>query len=171
MQRSESTHGLRDRRVGRLRKRGAKVGLLSYRRIGTVRQGFHVGRKVSDPINLMLWQKNGAKFRQVKSLVGSVLYATEVEVERVDVHVGFHRRAPKKQEPPPKERLRALLVEQSGVMIIKFLSVERGIIKSRTNRLIFHSERNETRKAEKRPRVRADRNSENACRICQTASG
>ena len=51
------------------------------------------------------------------------LYATEVEIERVNVDVGFHWRAPKKQEPLPKERLRALLDEQSGVMMTKVLTI------------------------------------------------
>jgi len=55
-------------------------------------------------------------------LYGGALYATEVEIERVNIHVGLHWRAPKKQEPPPKERLRAQLFEQSGVMMNKLLS-------------------------------------------------
>jgi hypothetical protein len=79
----------------------------------------------------MARQKDAAKFRQVKPLVGGAFYATEVEVERVDVYVGFHRRAPKKQEPPPKERLRALLVKQSGVMMTKFLPVAWAVVKLR----------------------------------------
>jgi hypothetical protein len=35
----------------------------------------------------------------------------------------------KKQEPPPKERLRALLVKQSGVMMTKVLPVASVVFK------------------------------------------
>ena len=88
-----------------------------------------MGRKILDPLDLMLRQQDGAKFRQVKPLVGGALYATEVKVERVNVHIGFHCRVLKKQEPPPKERLRALLVEQSGVMMTEFLPVAWVVVK------------------------------------------
>ena len=105
----------------RKRAQGTKIELLSGGSVGTIRQGPNVGRKIFDPLDLMLRQQDGAEFRQVKPLVGGALNATEVKVERVNVHVGVHRRAPKKQEPPPKERLRALLLEQSGEMMTEFL--------------------------------------------------
>ena len=111
------------------RSERTEIELLSCRSIGTAGQGLDVGRKVLNPLDLMLWQQDRAKFRQVKPLVGGALYATEVKVERVNVHVGFHCRAPKKQEPLPKERLRALLVEQSGVMMTEFLPVVWGVVK------------------------------------------
>ena len=114
------------------RSQCAKIDLLSCRSIRTVRQGLDVGRKVLNPLDLMPWQKDAAKFRQVKPFVGGALYATEVEIERVNVHVGFHWRAQKKQEPPPKERLRALLVKQSGVMMTRFLPVAWAVVKSVT---------------------------------------
>jgi len=113
------------------RSQCAKIDLLSCRGIRTVRQGLDVGRKILNPLDLMPWQKDAAKFRQVKPFVGGALYATEVEIERVNVHVGFHWRAQKKQEPPPKERLRALLVKQSGVMMTRFLPVAWAVVKSR----------------------------------------
>ena len=88
-----------------------------------------MGRKVLDSLDLMLRQQDAAKPRQVQPLVRGVLYAAEVEVERVNVHVSFHWRAPKKQEPSPKERLRALLWKQSGVMMLNLLSNKSAIVK------------------------------------------
>jgi hypothetical protein len=88
-----------------------------------------VGGKVFDSLDLVLWQQDVAKFTEVEPLVGGAFYAAEIEVERVNVHVGFHWRAPKKQEPLPKQRLRALLRKQSGVMITKLLTNAWGIVK------------------------------------------
>ena len=90
-----------------------------------------MGRKVLDSLDLMLRQQDAAKPGQVKPLIGGAFDATEVEVERVNVHVGSHWHVLKKQEPPPKERLRALLVKQSGVMMTKFLPVAWAVVKSR----------------------------------------
>ena len=88
-----------------------------------------MGRKVFDLLDLVLWQQDATKLSEVEPFVGGALYAAEIEVERVNVHVGFHWRAPKKQEPLPKERLRALLRKQSGVMITKLLTNAWGIVK------------------------------------------
>ena len=88
-----------------------------------------MGRKVLDSLDLMLRQQDAAKPGQVKPLIGGAFDATEVEVERVNVHVGSHWHVLKKQEPPPKERLRALLVEQSGVMMATFLPVAWVVVK------------------------------------------
>ena len=59
-----------------------------------------------------------------------MLDAAIIEVERVNVYVGFHWRGLKKQGPLPQERPRALLLKQSGVMIIENLSHAPVVVKA-----------------------------------------
>jgi hypothetical protein len=77
----------------------------------------------------MLGQQNPTELRDVEPFVRGTLYAAEIEVERVNVHVGPHWRVLKKQEPSPEERPRALLANQSGEMMVNLLSNKSAIVK------------------------------------------
>jgi hypothetical protein len=89
-----------------------EVDLLTARRIGIGRQSSDVSGKIFDAFDLVLGQEDGAKFREIQPLMRGVLYAAEIEIERVDIDIGLHRRVPKKQGPLPEERPRALLRKQ-----------------------------------------------------------
>src|SRR5262245_3368800 len=108
--------------------KGAKVNLLATRGIGIARQRPDVSGKVFDPFDLVLGQENGAEPREIQPLIWGVLYAAEIEIERVDIDKSLHRRVPKKQGPLPEERPRALLLEQSGVMMIEMLTNVRVVV-------------------------------------------
>ena len=107
--------------------------LLSLGSAGVVWERFDVCGEVLDPRDLMPGQENTTELREIEPLVGSTLYAAEIEVERVNVNKGLHCRAPKKQEPLPKERPRALLENQSGVMMSIFLTDDALVVKVMTS--------------------------------------
>lgn len=87
----------------------AKVQLLTLRGVRVVGKAFYPGSEVLDPLYAVLREQEGTEFGEVKPFIRGFLDAAEIEVERVNVYIGFHWRALKKQEPFPKERPRALL--------------------------------------------------------------
>ena len=94
------------------RAQRAEVDLLTARSIRAARQRLNVSGKIFDPFDLVVRQEDGAKLREIQPLIRGVLYAAGVEIERVDIGIGLHRRVPKKQGPLPQERPRALLPKQ-----------------------------------------------------------
>ncbi len=83
--------------------------MLALRGVWVVGKRFDSGSKVLNPLYSVLRKQDGTEFGEVKPLVRSIFDAAEIEVERVNVYIGFHWRVLKKQEPFPKERPRALL--------------------------------------------------------------
>ena len=87
----------------------AKVQLLTLRGVRVVGKRFYPGSEVLNPLYAVLRKQDGTDFGEVKQVIRGILDAAEIEVERVNVYVGFHWRVLKKQGPLPQERPRALL--------------------------------------------------------------
>ncbi len=108
----------------------AKVQLLTLRGVRVVGKRFDPGGEVLDSLYAVLRKQDGTEFGEVKPFIRGILDAAKIEVERVNVYVGFHWRVLKKQGPLQQERPRALLLKQPGVMILENLSHAPVIVKA-----------------------------------------
>ncbi len=67
-------------------------GLLATPLLGIIRAGVDVSREIAEAIDLISWKgkRRLTKGHQVKPLVRRPFQAAVVEVEAVDIDVGFH---------------------------------------------------------------------------------
>ena len=74
------------------RPQGTQIGLLPDALLGIVGPGVDVGREIADAIDLIPRRRKGclAEGGQVKPPVRRAFQAAIVEVEAVDIDVGFH---------------------------------------------------------------------------------